>query len=71
MNGATRNKEILATAYRRLGDTLGRSVDDWRSEFLKLVIIAGDHWDCRYETSRYVEKGRSTNVKTCLAFCDC
>ena len=40
MNGATRNKEILATAYRRRGDTLGRGVD-WRSEFLKLAY---DRW---------------------------
>jgi hypothetical protein len=40
MNGATRNKEILATAYRRWGDTLGRGVD-WRSEFLKLAYICG------------------------------
>jgi hypothetical protein len=37
MNGATRNKEFLAKAYRRWGDTLGRSVDDWRSELLKLA----------------------------------
>jgi hypothetical protein len=41
MNGATRNEEILATAYRRWGDTLGRSVDDWRSEFLKLAYNCG------------------------------
>jgi hypothetical protein len=41
MNGATRNKEILATAYCRRGDTLGRSVDDWRSVFLKLAYNCG------------------------------